>query len=100
MLVTENDICKVSDLGAAAEFSDADPHMDEFIGALYHELFHLNDIPGSIAYMAPEVILGVPYTKAVDMWSLGVITYCMLSGITPFGTHCDLLCGRHPSDRR
>ena len=42
-------------------------------------------ISGTVHYMAPEVIQAKDYTKAVDMWSIGVITYCMLGGITPFG---------------
>uniref|UniRef100_A0A3B4YX89 Si:ch211-27e6.1 n=1 Tax=Seriola lalandi dorsalis TaxID=1841481 RepID=A0A3B4YX89_SERLL len=39
---------------------------------------------GTPEYMAPEVLLRKPYTCAVDMWALGVITYIVLSGSMPF----------------
>ena len=39
---------------------------------------------GTLSYVAPEVLLDVPYGKEVDLWALGVITYLMLSGCLPF----------------
>ena len=39
---------------------------------------------GTIIYCAPEIILDHPYTKNVDSWSIGVITYIMLYGNLPF----------------
>ncbi|PFH32285.1 hypothetical protein BESB_016030 [Besnoitia besnoiti] len=43
------------------------------------------DSLGTLAYAAPEVLVGVEYDKAVDMWSIGVITFELLSqGVLPF----------------
>ncbi|XP_041103102.1 serine/threonine-protein kinase H1-like [Polyodon spathula] len=39
---------------------------------------------GTPEYIAPEILLRKPYTSAVDMWALGVITYILLSGSMPF----------------
>ena len=39
---------------------------------------------GTLTYCAPEIILDKPYIKTVDSWSLGVMTYLMLSGSLPF----------------
>ena len=39
---------------------------------------------GTLTYCAPEIILGNPYSKAVDLWSIGIMTYLMLSGKLPF----------------
>lgn len=35
-------------------------------------------------YLAPELILGDPYTKSVDWWTLGILLYEMLTGLPPF----------------
>ena len=39
---------------------------------------------GTLTYCAPEIILDRPYIKNVDSWSLGIMTYLMLSGSLPF----------------
>jgi len=40
---------------------------------------------GTPQYMAPEIILGKGYNKAVDLWSFGVLCYEMLYKELPFG---------------
>ena len=44
---------------------------------------------GTLSYVAPEVLLDEPYGKEVDLWSLGIITYLMLSGSLPFDHKTD-----------
>ena len=39
---------------------------------------------GTPGYMAPEVLLELPYGQPVDVWSLGVILFTLLSGRHPF----------------
>ena len=40
-------------------------------------------------YRAPEVILGIPYTSAIDMWSLGCIAAEFFLGIPIFPGSCE-----------
>lgn len=44
----------------------------------------LHSSAGSFGYAAPEVILGTGHGKPCDIWSLGVVTYTILCGYSPF----------------
>ena len=39
---------------------------------------------GTLSYVAPEVLTRSPYNKEVDIWSLGIILFYILSGHLPF----------------
>jgi len=62
---------KLADLGFAQEFDRE-----------HGETMTL--ILGTPLYMAPEMVRKKAYNEKVDVWSLGVITYQLLSGRTPF----------------
>lgn len=50
----------------------------------YNPENRLRQVLGSPLYMAPEIVLEKPYDKAVDIWSVGVITHILLTGCPPF----------------
>jgi len=39
---------------------------------------------GTLGYAAPEVLQRLHYNKAADMWGLGIISYILITGISPF----------------
>eukprot|EP01129_Flabellula_baltica_P017016 TRINITY_DN929_c0_g1_i4.p1 TRINITY_DN929_c0_g1~~TRINITY_DN929_c0_g1_i4.p1 ORF type:complete len:602 (+),score=118.05 TRINITY_DN929_c0_g1_i4:28-1806(+) len=59
---------KISDFGLSKEFSKS----------------QLLTACGTPEYVAPEVLLSKPYDQSADIWSIGVITYMLLSGCPPF----------------
>jgi len=63
-----NEIIKVADFGLSKEYGNES----------------LETICGTPDYVAPEVLRAKGYTKAVDIWSIGVITYVLLCGSPPF----------------
>lgn len=59
---------KLIDFGLSAKYDDTD-----FFG-------QLNARCGTVIFMAPEVLLSKEYTKSVDMWSIGILMYMLISG--------------------
>lgn len=43
-----------------------------------------NSILGTLEYMAPEVVLGKKYDRAVDWWSFGALGFDLITGNPPF----------------
>lgn len=50
-----------------------------------HPLFDWSDVP----YIAPEALVGNTYSTPMDCWSLGILTYLMLTGMLPFASEDD-----------
>ncbi|KAI2471183.1 kinase-like protein [Annulohypoxylon bovei var. microspora] len=70
ILVNENrNILKICDLGTAIDRSDAATANNEITPYLISRF-----------YRAPEIILGIPYDYAVDMWSIGCTLYELYTG--------------------
>lgn len=44
----------------------------------------LHQFVGSKIYMAPEILQGQTHSFPVDMWSMGIMLYIILSGAYPF----------------
>lgn len=70
ILLDANKNVKLIDFGYAAEFSD-DKH--EFTESI-----------GSPAYVAPEIAQGHSYTQLVDIWSMGIVLFALVTGHLPF----------------
>ena len=62
-------ILKIVDFGSFMEIGSSDN--EKLVGTTY--------------YMAPEIVKNSIYTKACDIWSLGVILHAMLFGYLPIG---------------
>jgi len=67
----ENEIIKIADFGFSKSFAGDDAEK-------------LMTSCGSPGYVAPEILTAESYDKSVDMWSVGVIIYILLSGYPPF----------------
>ena len=52
--------------------------------AEFDTLTALGDIPGTLAYIAPERLHGQPATAAADVWAVGVLLWEALAGQHPF----------------
>jgi serine/threonine protein kinase len=52
-----------------------------FILSLFFFFFSPN---AHIRFIAPEVLSDTIYTSKCDIWSLGVLTYVLFSGLMPF----------------
>ncbi|KAI9520360.1 hypothetical protein NQZ68_018667 [Dissostichus eleginoides] len=63
-------VIKLTDFGDAVQLNPAS--------------FYTHPLLGSPEFSAPELILGQPASLMSDLWSLGVVTYVVLSGASPF----------------
>ncbi|KAH9963648.1 kinase-like domain-containing protein, partial [Russula dissimulans] len=59
----------------------ADFGIAEHLGSSEDQLM---SVAGSLGYVAPEVLNNTGHGMPVDLWSIGIITYMLLCGYTPF----------------
>nr|XP_027199733.1 death-associated protein kinase related-like [Dermatophagoides pteronyssinus] len=55
------------------------------ISRMIEDHCEVREIMGTVDYMPPEILQYEPISLASDMWSLGIVTYVLLSGHSPFG---------------
>jgi serine/threonine-protein kinase len=71
ILVTTGGVVKVADFGLARAYADG--HQTQ-----------AGTVTGTVQYLAPEQIRGEPADPRSDLYSLGIVTYELLTGKLPF----------------
>lgn len=76
IMIDRQGTVKIIDFGSTkvSGVIEATPHMQD------------EDMLGTLQYAAPEYFIGAASTQRSDFFSLGVITYQMLTGKLPYGT--------------
>lgn len=81
---------KPQNLVLMGEFPDCAVKLCDFeISRMLSPGREVREILGTPDYVAPEILCYEPITKKTDMWSLGVLTYVLLTGFLPFGGETD-----------
>lgn len=81
---------KPQNLVMMGSFPECEVKLCDFeISRVVLEGTEVREILGTPDYVAPEILHYEPITLAADMWSLGVTTYVLLTGFSPFGGETD-----------
>src|SRR5207344_759900 len=87
VLVTTEGVVKVADFGLARAYADG-------------RQTQAGTVTGTVQYLAPEQIRGEPADPRSDLYSLGIVTYELLTGKLPFtGETAMSIAYKHLSDR-
>jgi len=65
MMSSDTNDIKIADFGLSTYFDEKHKYLKGQVGTLH--------------YMSPELVRGKKHDKSVDIWSLGVIAYQLLS---------------------
>lgn len=85
MNITHRDLKPENILLESKDIENLDVKIADFgFSCCFDPEIGLDLVLGSPLYMAPEIIKGEVYNEKVDVWSIGVITYMLLSGRNPF----------------
>ncbi|MDH4270605.1 MAG: protein kinase [Candidatus Aminicenantes bacterium] len=82
IMLTRTGHAKVMDFGLAKQM--VSPEKEELGGPTMTLLTSEGTTVGTLAYMSPEQLRGLPADARSDIWSLGVTVYEMASGVRPF----------------
>jgi beta-lactam-binding protein with PASTA domain len=87
ILITTDGVVKVTDFGLARAFADG-------------RQTQAGTVTGTVQYLAPEQIRGEPADPRSDLYSLGIVSYELLTGKLPFtGETAMSIAYKHLSDR-
>jgi serine/threonine-protein kinase len=87
MLVNAAGVLKLTDMGLARAYADG-------------RATQVGTVTGTVQYLAPEQIRGEPADPRTDLYSLGVVTFELLTGRLPFtGETAMAIAYKHLSDR-
>ena len=87
ILITTDGVVKVTDFGLARAYADG-------------RQTQAGSVTGTVQYLAPEQIRGEPADPRSDLYSLGIVTYELLTGALPFtGETAMSIAYKHLSDR-
>lgn len=71
--------CRTCSICCALRSLDTVKLTDFGLSTILHPRGQADEPLGTLSYAAPEVILGHPYGKSVDLWALGVVTFQLLN---------------------